>query len=108
MPDILLERVARRFKLLSEPTRLHILYLLSEGEQTVGKLAEAMGANQANVSHQLSLLAASGLVARRRVDTHTYYRVSDPSMRCLSDLVCGSLTEQGEADLSLLKNKAFG
>jgi ArsR family transcriptional regulator len=108
MSDGMLEMVARRFKLLSEPTRLRILHLLLDGERTVGELIEEMGANQANISHQLNVLADGGLVARRRVDVHIYYRINDPYVQQLSELVCSSLTEQGEADLSLLRNQGFG
>lgn len=106
MSDRLLEMVAQRFKLLSEPTRLRILQLLLDGERTVGDLVEAMGANQANVSHQLNILADGGLVARRRNGTNMLYHIDDPSVRMLSDLVCRSLQAREEADLCLLKSDA--
>jgi len=104
MSEQLLELVANRFKLLSEPTRLHILQLLMDGERTVGELVEAMGANQANISHQLNLLAGSGLVARRRSGTNMLYHIGDPTVAALSDLVCRSLQAREEADLDLLKS----
>lgn len=103
MPDGLLERVAQQFKLLSEPSRLHILQLLLEGEKTVAELVAAMETTQANIVHQLNLLAGGGLVAKGRTGTHMYYRINDPTLTRLNDLVCNSLKEQGEADLQQLR-----
>ena len=103
MPDGLLERVAQQFKLLSEPSRLRILQLLLEGEKTVGELVAAMETTQANITHQLGLLSAGGLVAKERAGMHVYYRINDPSLTQLNELVCSSLKEQGEADLQQLR-----
>jgi len=103
MPDGLLERVAQQFKLLSEPSRLRILQLLLAGEKTLAELVAAMETTQANITHQLSLLADGGLVAKGRAGMHVYYRINDPSLTQLNDLVCHSLQEQGEADLQQLK-----
>lgn len=106
MPDRLLEKVAQQFKLLSEPSRLRILQLLLEGEKTVSELVVLMATTQANVAHQLSLLATGGLVAKTRDGMHVYYRICDPSLTKLNELVCKSLKEKGEADLCELRNES--
>ena len=103
MSDGLLERVAQQFKLLSEPSRLRILQLLLEGEKTLTELVAAMETTQANITHQLSLLAGGGLVAKERAGMHVYYRINDPTLTQLNDLVCNSRMEQGEADLIQLR-----
>ena len=105
MSGRVLELVAQRFKLLSEPSRLRLLELLLEGEKSVGELAQAMGTHQANISHQLGMLADGGLIMRRREGAHIIYRISDTSLTRLSELVCNSLQSQGEADLCLLKGE---
>ncbi len=43
------------FKLLGNPTRIHILLLLMEQDLCVGDLAEQLGITQSAVSHQLNL-----------------------------------------------------
>lgn len=103
MSDRALELVAHRFKLLSEPTRLRLLQLLMTGEKSVTELVQATNTTQANVSKHLGILADGGLVARRKVGVSTFYRIADPSLHTLCDLVCRSLQSRGEEVLSSLR-----
>ena len=51
------ESLAARFKLLSDPGRLQIVYaLLESGELRVGDIAEIVGASESATSHQLRQL----------------------------------------------------
>ena len=98
MPDALLEEVALRFALLGDPTRLRLLRALHEqGELPVGKLAAVTGIARVNVSQHLNRLALAGLVARRREGTTVHYRVSDPTVDALCDLVCASVIERARS-----------
>jgi len=99
-----LELIAHRFKLLSEPTRLRLLQLLMTGEKSVNELVGAINTTQANVSKHLGILADGGLVARRKVGVSTIYRIADPSIITLCDLVCTSLQARGEEVLQLLQS----
>lgn len=96
LPPEALERVAAYFQALSEPTRLQILNLLREQERNVGELAELCGFTAANVSRHLALLTRHGLVARESRGTAAYYRIADPSVYELCDLVCGNVARQFE------------
>ncbi len=100
-----LELIAHRFKMLSEPTRLRLLQLLMDGEKSVNELVAASDTTQANVSKHLGILAEGGLVARRKVGVSTLYRIADPSIFQLCDLVCRSLQERGEQVLDLLRGE---
>lgn len=92
VPEALLEQAARRFALLGDPTRLRILSVLHDaGELSVGALAACSGVSRENVSQHLSRLADAGLVARRREGTSVHYRVSDPTLGQVCDLVCSSV-----------------
>ena len=92
VPGPLLDRVARRFRLLGEQARLQILNLLQvHGEMNVQELVSASGFTQANVSKHLGLLAREGLVRRRQEGLFAYYRVDDPSLAGLCLLVCGQI-----------------
>ena len=84
-------RLAARFRTLGDPMRLRLLYALTGGERRVGDLVESSGGQQANVSKHLQLLHQQGLVARRKEGTATLYRIADPVVFKLCDLVCGSL-----------------
>lgn len=83
--------VANYFKALAEPMRLKILNALQDGEKNVSQLTELSQGTQANVSKHLSLLAQAGLVRRESRGTSAYYRIADPSVFALCDLVCGQI-----------------
>src|SRR5689334_25425946 len=91
-----LRDVASYFQALSEPTRLQILNLLRDGERNVGALAELCGYTPANISRHLSMLVQQGLVERESRGTAVYYRIADPSVYALCDLVCGNIGRQSE------------
>ena len=96
LPPEALEQVAAYFQALSEPTRLQILNLLRSGERSVGELAQLCGYTSANISRHLAFLTRQGLVARESRGTSVYYRIADPSVYQLCDLVCGNLERQFE------------
>ncbi|MDQ3947275.1 MAG: metalloregulator ArsR/SmtB family transcription factor [Actinomycetota bacterium] len=97
MPDALIEEAARRFALLSDPTRLRILSALLEREtMTVTELAEALGITAPNVSQHLARLLSARIVARQRDGRKLHYSVEDQSLQALCELVCSSLREQAE------------
>ena len=60
----------------------------------MGELAELCGYTAANVSRHLSLLMRHGLVVREARGTAVYYRIADPAVYKLCDLVCGQLERQ--------------
>ena len=75
-------RTASRFlKALSNRTRLLLLCLLSEGEQTVSELEAALGLRQPAISQQLARLRAEGLIAGRRDGKSVHYRLSSEAAR---------------------------
>lgn len=92
LPPAVIERVADRFKLLGDPTRLRLVNALHvEEELSVGELVERVGTSYGAVSKQLSLLRAQGVVSRRREGTRIYYRICDPSLNDLCTAVCAGI-----------------
>ena len=92
VPTDLLAAAAARFRLLGDPTRLRLLRALySADELTVRALSEATGQSQQNTSKHLRQLAEAGVVDGRRDGLHVHYRITDPTLRRLCDLVCDSL-----------------
>ncbi|CAM3714162.1 ArsR/SmtB family transcription factor [Marinicrinis lubricantis] len=71
------EEVSQMFKALSDPTRIRILYLLSQEECSVNHMAEVLELSQSAVSHQLSFLRTLRLVKFRRQGTAMLYSCDD-------------------------------
>jgi DNA-binding transcriptional ArsR family regulator len=94
LPDDLAELIARRFRVISDPTRIRLLDRLRDGEQTVNDLAGRLGAGQQNVSKHLGVLADAGILGRRKDGNHVYYRIVDDGVLGLCEQVCGSLEQQ--------------
>jgi ArsR family transcriptional regulator, cadmium/lead-responsive transcriptional repressor len=69
--------LARVFAGISEPTRLHILLILLEGERNVSDLVNIVGASQGRVSMHLQCLRWCGFVESERRGKYVYYRVRD-------------------------------
>ena len=68
-------RVSHLFRALGDETRLRIIALLAHGELCVCHLQAALELPQPNVSRQLAILRAAGLVEDRREGTWVYYRL---------------------------------
>lgn len=102
MSDEAFEAISQRFRVLSDPMRLKILYHLKTGEMSVTEIVEATGGSQSNVSKHLSLMLTHGMVSRRRNGTSAFYTIADPSVFELCDNVCGGI----ESNLEL-RRQAF-
>lgn len=74
--DQAVRELAQVFKLLSDETRLRILfYLAQNSELHVTDLCNRLGQSQPAVSHHLALLRVSGLIESRREGKHNFYSV---------------------------------
>jgi ArsR family transcriptional regulator len=69
------ERVIGALKAAGEQTRLRVLALLTEGELSVGELAQALGQSQPRVSRHMKLLSEAGLVERAPEGAWVFYRL---------------------------------
>lgn len=76
-------RVADIFKVLSDPTRIRIVFALSKADLCVCDLASLVGLSVSAVSHQLRLLRNLGLVKCRKEGRLVYYSLKDEHTRRL-------------------------
>ena len=60
------DQLSRTFAALADPTRRAMLARLSQGEATVGQLAEPFALTFAAISKHLGVLETAGLVSRGR------------------------------------------
>lgn len=89
--------LARKFRLLGDPMRLRILFLLRDGRASVGDLAERLECSQPTASRQLAKMADGGLLRREQEGTAVYYSVADPGVYAMCEDVCGGLERSREA-----------
>ena len=94
LPEPLVDLIARRFRVLGEPTRIRLLDLLREHDATVTELHEALGASQQNVSKHLGVLLQAGIVRRTKQGTSARYAIADDGVFALCEHVCGGLRRQ--------------
>ena len=98
--------LAALFGVLSDPTRLQVLYALLKaptGELCVCDLASGLGRDDTTISHQLRVLRNQQIVAMRKVGRVVYYRLVDEHIRLLLEL---GLTHASELPLVSFKREA--
>lgn len=101
-----IEEAARFFSILSEPSRLKILRALMQGPLTVGRLVEATGLQQGNVSKHLGVLLTARCVAREKEGNFARYSIADRYLFQLCDLVCDRMVQEAHDRLRALTGTA--
>jgi len=99
LTDGALSLVAGRFRALGDPSRLRILRRLMGGERSVQELLEDTGLSQTNLSRHLGVLRREAIAERRAEGNRALYRICDPTMVEVCDLVCDSLADRLAEDL---------
>jgi len=94
LQEKLAKDLVRIFKLLSDETRLRILYSLSQTEElNVRSLCELLHLSQPAVSHHLGMLRNAGIVEPRRDGKHNFYRILSGNFEQLLMLVFDGIPE---------------
>ncbi|MGZ7043058.1 MAG: ArsR/SmtB family transcription factor [Methanobacterium sp.] len=73
-----LEDKSERFKAISDPTRLKILYLLQDGELCVCEIIAALEKPQSTISHHLSVLKNAKFIEGRKEGIWIHYKLVNP------------------------------
>src|SRR5712672_301818 len=89
-------------RLLADPTRTRLLYLLEPGELSVAEIQEILGMGQSRISTHLAQLKVAGLVRDRRAGKNIYYGPATPaaddrSRLRLREIVLASADEIAES-----------
>lgn len=80
-------QIAESFRLMGDPTRTRILYLLLDHDELfVSQIADDIGASETTVSHALRLLRTAHMVASRRDGRHVAYSLADDHVRAVLSL----------------------
>ena len=74
------ENVSGIFQLISDPTRLKIIWLLCHSEDCVANIAAAIEMSSPAVSHHLRVLKQAKLLTSHRDGKETYYTLASTPM----------------------------
>ena len=82
-PDDQVDLAVEVFRMLSDATRVRILWALLDRELSVNELAETVGKPAAGVSQHLAKLRMARLVRTRRQANQVFYRIETSHVRQL-------------------------
>ena len=97
--------LTRLFRALGDETRLRIVALLSHGELCVCHIEKALELSQPNVSRQLAILRAAGVVDTRREGSWIYYSIA-PQEHAAVDAMLGALVQSFGAERAIRADHA--
>jgi len=84
MPPDTLNSVLPLLKLLANETRLRVIGLVADSEQSVGTLARRLALTEATMSHHLSKLTGAGLLTMRAEGTTHFFRLDPEALRSIN------------------------
>lgn len=89
-----IERLAKVFSALSDPTRISILLKIKKRGLCVSELQAQTGMRQPNVSQHLKVLKEAGLVIPKRKGKKICYSLSDDS---ISEMIALAKKQAGKS-----------
>lgn len=85
LPETTVHKLAETYKLLGDPTRIKILYVLARREMCVCDIAGTLAMGQSAISHQLRVLRGARLVKFRRDGKEAWYSLDDDHVVAFMD-----------------------
>lgn len=86
--------ISNFYKILGDPTRVKILWILMENRLCVCEICEVLNMNQSAISHQLKLLRLANLVKNEREGKVIYYSLSDNHVKDIFEITNIHLKEE--------------
>jgi DNA-binding transcriptional ArsR family regulator len=102
-PQTVFDIQARLCKSMGYPIRLEILHSLRDGPKCVNELSELLGQSQSTISRHLSILRSAGIVLADHQRQNIYYRVANPKLLGVCDLMREILEEQSVHETKLAR-----
>lgn len=104
--DAMYDGLARMLKALSNPARLEIIEMLSQGEKSVEGVVETTGLSVANASQHLQVLKNSNIVKSRKEGHYVFYSlVSDDFLGVYQHITRYALSEIAELERTLNRQR---
>ena len=89
-----IQEISKFFKIISDPTRLSILFLLQKEELSVGAIAASLNMEQSAISHQLKTLRTARLVKSERNGKQIIYSLDDLHVFSILDQALTHIKEE--------------
>ena len=89
-----IQAISKFFKIISDSTRLSILYLLKEEKRSVSEITNLTGMEQSAISHQLRILKDSRLVRSTRMGKSMIYQLDDEHIFDILEQVKSHINER--------------
>ena len=103
--DLIFIKAASFFSVLAEPTRLKIMHVLCDGEQSVSRVMEEVNSSQSNVSRHLAAMCKVGVLSRRKEGLMVFYQIQDQQAVEFCRTICvGIASDVDVSDLVLPNN----
>ena len=87
MNEQIRQRASALFAALAHPTRLRIVELLIQGEETVNGIAGALEITQSGASQHLAVLTRAGVLCVEQRGSSRFYRVRGPRIAYILSLI---------------------
>ena len=105
MEDQLYTYHAEMCKVFSHPKRLELIDILRDKEMSAGELGERLGLAPANLSQHLTMMRERHLLTSRKEGNMVYYRIANPRLSEVFDLLREILFAQIRQDAALIQGK---
>jgi len=103
MAQSIFDLQAELCKTMANATRLRIVHHLRQKPSCVGDIAQATSFPQAKVSQHLSILRARGIVTAERRGSEIIYRIANPKIVRVCDLMREVLADQAAERSDLIE-----
>lgn len=92
-------------KVFSHPKRLQLLNTLRDQEMSAGELGAKLGLSPANLSQHLAMMKERHILISRREGNMAYYRIANPRLLKVFDMLREILFEQIRQDAALIEDR---
>ena len=90
------ERQAIICKAFANPTRLHLIEMLTHDERWAAELQKGLGISKANLSQHLAILKSAGMVTTRREGKQLQCGIAMPEVKQATAVLRNMLKAQGK------------
>ena len=94
--DSRIDALSAFFKMMGDPTRIKMMYLMSRGEVCVQDIASALGMTKSAISHQLSGLKDNRIVKSRREGKNVFYSIDDDHVHTVLNIAMTHVKHKAE------------
>ena len=105
MEDQIYAYHAEMCKVLSHAKRLELINTLRDKEMSAGELGQRLELTPANLSQHLAMMRGRHILISRKEGNVVYYRIANPRLLEVFDLLREILFEQIRQDAALIQGK---